>query len=169
MNFSEQVNLTNMIADEKRALIGSLILLVIQYNSYYRYDVTNRNCQHFVLDALSVLQVELPQEWPGDLDDYYTALVKGKTPSIPPQFETHSDLDARASKGGEEALANLPQHELEFLLAMYLHFHLEDKAQLKGDTEALGAWQCEETGCCMGEVERLIKVKSMQVHDLETT
>lgn len=61
-NYSEQIELTNMIAGEKRSLIGSLILLIIQYNSYYRYDLTNRNCQHFVLDALSVLNVEIPIE-----------------------------------------------------------------------------------------------------------
>lgn len=164
LNFYEQIELTNILSDEKRSLLGSLILLIIQYNSYYRYDLTNRNCQHFVLDALSVLRVGIPIELSGDLGVYYLGLIRGKSLSVTSQFATHSDLDARVCKKGEEAIANLPQHDLEFLLSLYFHFHLENRGKLNRDKKALELWGCEEAHCCIGEVQRLIMIKSKQIH-----
>lgn len=156
-----------MLADEKRSLLGALILLIIQYNSYYRYDLTNRNCQHFVLDALSVLHVEVPIELSGDLGLYYSSLVKGKTLSVPERFKNHTDLDVRVCKKGEEAITNLTQRELEYLLSLYFHFHRESRAKVREDKKALEAWQCEESHCCFEEVQRLIKLKSKETHSFE--
>lgn len=163
LDFSTQLNISNKIADEKRSFIKSLISLVIHYNSYYRYDVINRNCQHFVLEALSILQIELPsRDLPGDLGLYYAGLIKGKpAPSIQSRYRNHYELDARVCRQGEDSIADLSLHELEFLQAAYFHFHRESRAK-QGELAPGSA--CGNAQCCMEQLERLIKLRAMEIH-----
>ena len=53
-------------------------------------------------------------------------------------------------------IAKIPQHDLEFLLALYFQFHLENKDHM--------ALKCEKEGCQMDEIERHIKIKSALLH-----
>ena len=166
-NNFEEIELVHKLSSKKRGLIDSLLTLVIQYNKHYYYNLFDRNCQNFVLDALKILEISIPKELPGNLGGYYKALVKGKTPSIPSLFETHSSLDEYImDKMREGVVGEMPQHDLEFLLALYFRFHLESKAKLKNDSKALEEWHCEEQHCQMGEVERFIEIESLKIHNL---
>ena len=167
LNFTEQIELTYKITTEKKHLIDNLIKVIIQYNKYHYYNLFDRNCQHFVMDALDALEVRIPKQLPGGLGKYFKALVAGRTPSLQKQFKTHSALDHYVMQ--QESMDSMPQHDLEFLLALYFRFHLESKAKLKDNGVALGAWQCREPGCRMGEVERLIKMESLKIHQFSAS
>lgn len=85
------------------------------------------------------------------------------------EFKYHSDLDVYVMKKKQEgALSSMPQHNLEYILALYFRFHLENKMKLKGNREALEKWKCQETGCCMEEIERVIDLQSMEIHRFKT-
>lgn len=162
LDFSEQVELTYKVTSEKKSLIDALIKVIIKYNKFHYYNLFDRNCQHFVMDALDALEVRIPKQLPGGLGKYFKALVEGRTPSLQKEFKTHSALDEYVTQ--QQSIGSMPQHDLEFLLTLYFRFHLESKAKLKGDGAASRAWQCQEQGCRMGEVEKLIKVESLKIH-----
>ena len=169
LNYPEQIEFVYAVTAEKKKLIDALVSVVIEYNKRHYYNLFSRNCQHFVRDALDALQVEIPRELQGDLGNYYKALVDGKTPSVPAKFQTHSDLDLYVmGKQKDKLLADMPQHDLEYLLALYFRLHLESKTQLRKDAKALDEWRCQEKNCCMGTIERVIKVESMKLHNFKT-
>ena len=165
LDYGQQIELIYKVASEKKRLIDALIAVIIKYNKFHNYSVIFCNCQHFVRDALKALEVKLPREFEGDLGDYYKALVKGKTPSVPSEFKTHTHLDLYIlEKRRQGILSSMPQHDLEFFLALYFRFHLESKSRLKADHQALEQWRCEESRCQMEEIEKLIDLHSMQIH-----
>lgn len=169
LDYGQQIELIYKIASEKKRLIDALIGVIIRYNKYYYYNLFDRNCQHFVADALKALEVELPKEFKGGLGGYYKALIKGRTPSVPAQFKKHSDLDLYVMQKRQEGLlVKMPQHDLEYILALYFRFHLEEKTKLKGDQKALENWTCPETRCCAKELEGLINDQSMTIHQFKT-
>ena len=90
--------------------------------------------------------------------------MKGRTPSLPHKFKSHSDLDEYVMR--EVTITDMPQHDLEFILALYFRFHLESKSKLT-DCKALDEWQCKESHCRMGEVEKHIEIKSMKIHNFQ--
>ena len=165
LDFSKQIELVYMIASEKN-LIDALIDVIVKYNKHYYYNVIDRNCQHFVLDALHALQVEVPTTLTGKLGQYYKALLKGKTQSVPSEFKTHSDLDKyvmlEVSKG---TITDMPQHDLEFILTVYFRFHVESRSKLTG--KALDEWQCKESHCRIAEIEEHIRMESMKIHNFQ--
>ena len=108
LDYSEHIELTYKVASEKKNLIDALIAVIIKYNKYYYYNLFDRNCQHFVLDALKALEVNIPKELPGGLREYYTALVKGRTPSVPSKFKTHADLDKYVARSKDCLLYTSP-------------------------------------------------------------
>ena len=158
-----------MVTSEKKQLIDALINVIIKYNKNYYYHLFSRNCQHFVIDALKALKVEQPTAFTGDLKGYFKALKKGRTPSIPEKFETHGDLDKYVIQmQTDNDIARITQQDLEFLLALYFQFHLESKKLLGKDRTALEKWKCEEEECQIGEIERLITMESLLVHNFKT-
>ena len=166
LDFPKQIELTYKIAVKKKDLIiNALIRLVVRYNSHFYYDVIYRNSQCFVLDALHMLQVSIPKGLSGGLRKYYDCLVRGRTPSLPDwyQFKSHSDLDEYVMR--KVTITDMPQHDLEFILALYFRFHLESKSKLTTERKALDEWQCAESHCCMEEVEKHIDIKSMKIHN----
>lgn len=164
LDFSEQIEWYYGVSSEKRRLIGELIKVIIRYNTHFYYNVFDRNCHHFISDALDALQVSMPKKIPGDLGNYFGSLVRGRTPSVPSEFKTHAVLDKYVREG---AISDMPQHDLEFLLALYFRFHVESRSRLK-DHKALEQWQCQEKDCCMEKIEKLIEMESMKIHDFIT-
>ena len=158
-DFPEQIELIYTVASEKAGLIDRLIDVIVKYNKHYYYNLFDRNCQHFVSDALTALGVDKPIELAGGLKDYYKKIVQGRTPSVQEKFKTHSELDnyVQQLKRGNR-VAHIPQHDLEFILALYFRFHLESKSELRDDSTALREWKCEVKGCCFEDIEKLIKV-----------
>lgn len=162
-SYSEQIELTYRIASQKKTHINALINLIVKYNKVFYYDLFLRNGQNVVLDALRVLEVNLPKELPGGLREYYTALTAGKPREL--EFKLHSDLDKYVMhKKQEESLDSMSQINLEVLLTLYFRFHLESRAELKEDHQALEAWQCGELQCCMEEVEKRIQLELLKIN-----
>ena len=169
LNYGQQIELIYTVSSEKKRLIDALIAVIVKYNKFYYYNLFDRNCQHFVCDALTALEVKLPREFMGGLGDYYKALIKGKTPFVPSEFDTHSDLDLYVMQKKEGGiLTSMPQHDLEYLLALYFRFHLESKTKLKGNQKALDEWRCTEELCQAKVVEGHIELQSMAIHNFKT-
>ena len=169
LDFAEQIDQIYIVTSEKKQLIDALIDVIIKYNKRYYYHLFSRNCQHFVSDALKALEVEEPTAFTGGLKGYFTELVKGCTPSIPKEFETHQDLDKYVVQMQEgNRIAQMPQHDLEFLLTLYFRFHLEHKKKLERDDKVSRQWKCQERNCQMSEIERLIIMESLLVHKFKT-
>lgn len=169
LDYAGQIELTYKIASEKKRLLDALIEVIIQYNKFHYYNLFDRNCQHFVSDALEALKVELPAEFKGGLGKYYKALIAGKTPSVPSKFKTHSHLDLYIKQKQEDGtITSMPEHDLEFILALYFRFHLESKTKLKKDRKALDEWHCEEEHCRMQDIEGFIELQSMAIHNFKT-
>lgn len=167
LDYAGQIELTYKIASEKKRLLDALIEVIIQYNKFHYYNLFDRNCQHFVSDALEALKVELPAEFKGGLGKYYKALIKGKTPSVPSKFKTHSHLDLYVKQKQEDGtITSMPEHDLEFILALYFRFHLESKTKLKKDRKE--EWHCEEEYCRMQDIEGFIELQSMAIHNFKT-
>lgn len=156
LDFPEQIELEYMVTSEMTPLIN----VIITYNSYYYYDIFYRNCQDFVCSALKVLRVEQPTGFSGNFLKYFKTLREGRTPSVPERFETHRDLDdyvLQIQRGNPTT--SMPQHDLEFILTLYLRFHLLSKSD-----ENKEEWICEEPNCCISDIELLIKVESLLIH-----
>ena len=169
LDFPEQIELIYTVTSEKKNCIDDLIQVIIRYNKYFSYSLLHRNCQHFVSDALRALKVDLPEEFTGGLGDYYDSLVQGKTPSVPSNFKNHSLLDTYVvQKQRDGVLASMPQHDLEYLLALYFRFHLESKTRFRKDCKPLEEWRCEEVNCQMDTIENYIHFESMRIHDFKT-
>ncbi len=164
-DFPEQIELIYTVASEKAGLIDRLIDVIVRYNKHYCYNLFDRNCQHFVSDALTALGVDKPIEFTGGLKDYYKKLVQGRTPSVPEKFKTHSELDNYVQQlKRNKQVSDIPQNDLEFILALYFRFHLESKSELRDDSTALREWKCEVKGCCFEDIEKLIEVEALQIH-----
>lgn len=167
LDFPEQIELTYIVASEKKKLIDNLIDVIVRYNNHHYYSLFSRNCQDFVREALEALEVKLPSEFTGGLGKYYKALIKGKTPSVPSEFPSHSALDRYIlSKKRANTISRMPQHDLEYILTLYFRFHLESKSKLRKQHAALEEWECGEVHCCMEAVVELIKLESMQIYSL---
>ena len=165
LNFSEQIDQIYMVTSKKKEMVDDLIDVIVTYNQHYYYNLFDRNCQHFVIDALEALQVKNPTSFTGGLRDYFKALVEGRTPSIPVRFKTHQDLDAYVTRIKREGhTKDMPQHDLEFILTLYFRFHLESKDRLRKNQKALQEWKCQEVNCQMEELEKLIEMGSLKLH-----
>lgn len=169
LDFTEQIELVYMVTSKKKQLIDALIEVITRYNKLYYYHLINRNCQHFVSDALKALEVEQPTAFTGGLKRYFDKLVKGRTPMIPERFKTHQDLDAYIMQiQRKNLIAKIPQQDLEFLLTLYFRFHLESKKLLGKNPQALEEWKCQEENCQMNALEQVIELDSLQLHGFGT-
>lgn len=137
-------------------IIEALVKLIVNYNSYHWYKLINHNCQHFVLDAFKVLQVNKPAfHFTGGLSKHLKTVKSGKSPSVPVQYKNHAELDLYVKEHKEkDLLHSMPQKDLEFLLAQYFQFHLQDKSQYCKKVADLEKWECKEKDCLMHELEK---------------
>ena len=164
LNHTGQMEQVFLIAARKKEMIDALIEVIVTYNTSYYYNLINRNCQHFVMDALNALGVKMPKEFTGGLRDYYKAVIKGRDPDIPSKFTTHRDLDKYVE---EEDLSSMTQPDLEYILAMYFRFHIESKEKVRHDTRLLEEWECEEKLCRVNTVEKLVDYDNLLIHKFQ--
>lgn len=150
----DEVELIFDAACEKSKLLYNLAKVIARYNSSYYYDVIFRNCQNFVLDALTAIGCENKPEFKGNLRQYFTHLkTEGRVKAA---FETHQELDAYV----RQYHTTLTQENLEFLLAQYYLLHMQ-KVMRSTD---LADWNCTDADCMMEFLEAKIDEKSMAMH-----
>ena len=170
LDYRKQIELIYKVTAEKQRLIDNLVEIIITYNRQYYYDIIRRNCQHFVTDALKALGVSEPIEFTGGLGEYFRALKQGRSKVLQGKFTNHVHLDTyvrEKEQNGE--ISQLTRHDLEYLLAQYFRYHLEQKTRLLRDNKEaeLGEWSCEVKGCCMERLEQRIDFESLRIHNFK--
>ena len=171
LDYRKQIELVYKVTAEKQRLIDSLVEVIVMYNRQCYYDIIRRNCQHFVMDALKALGVNEPIEFTGGLGEYFKALKQGRSRALHAKFTDHVHLDSYVREKEQTGEINqLTKHDLEYLLAWYFRYHLEQKTQLQRDNkeEELCRWSCEVKGCCMERLEQRIDFESLRIHNFKT-
>lgn len=169
LDYQGQIELIFRATAEKSRLIDELVKVIVKYNRHCYYNLIDRNCQHFVLDALKALGVEKPIQFTGGLGEYFKALKLGRSKSVPVQYKNHAELDVYVKCcQANNKLDSMPQGDLEFLLAQYFQFHLQDRDQYKKDPVAMENWKCTERECHMQELEKRIELKNLRIHNFRT-
>lgn len=171
LDYRKQIELIYKVTAEKQRLIDNLVDVIVTYNRQFYYDVIRRNCQHFVTDALKALGVTEPIEFTGGLGEYFRALKQGRSKALHATFTSHVHLDnyiREKEQSGE--VVQLTKHDLEYLLAQYFRYHLEQKTRLQRDNKEvdLNDWGCEVKGCCMERLEKRIDFESLRIHSFKT-
>lgn len=147
LNYNEQIEILFEASTVKARMLDRLIEVVLTYNKYYYFHSLSRNCQHFVSDALRAMEIRNPHNFSGRLKEYFEQLKKG-FPNKPPSFRSHADLDAHV----QENIVGATNHDLEFFLCLYFHFHVLSRSQSPNPRE----WQCEVESCQVANVEQRI-------------
>ena len=171
LDYRKQIELIYKVTAEKQRLIDNLVDVIVTYNRQCYYDIIRRNCQHFVTDALRALGVTEPVEFTGGLGEYFRALKQGRSKALHAKFTNHVHLDnyvREKEQSGE--IGQLTKHDLEYLLAQYFRYHLEQKTRLQRDNKQaeLSEWGCEVKGCCMERLEKRIDFESLRIHSFKT-
>lgn len=171
LDYRKQIELIYKVTAEKQRLIDNLVDVIVTYNQQYYYDIIRRNCQHFVTDALRALGVTEPIEFTGGLGEYFRALKQGRSKALHAKFTDHVHLDnyvREKEQSGE--ISQLTKHDLEYLLAQYFRYHLEQKTRLQQDNKEveLSEWGCEVKRCGMERLEKRIDFESLRIHSFKT-
>ena len=168
-DYRKQIELVYHVTAEKHRQIQALVDVIVKYNTTYYYNLFDRNCQHFVADALKALGVEEPPQFTGGLRDYFKALKEGRSPSVLAKFADHAQLDKYVKEKEDSGdIKTMTQNDLEFFLAQCFRFHLEQKSQLQDKNADLSNWVCKERTCCMERLECLIHYKTLRIHNFTT-
>ena len=171
LDYQKQIELIYRVSAEKQRLIDNLVDVIVTYNRQCYYDLIRRNCQHFVTDALRALGVNKPIEFTGGLGEYYQALKRGRSSALHAKFAGHSHLDRYVREKEENGeMRALTKDDLEYLLAMYFRYHLEQKTELQRDNQEaeLSGWSCNIKGCYMAKLEKQIDFESLRIHNFKT-
>ena len=136
---------------EKAQLITNLVEIIVTYNRDYKYDLFNRNCQHFVRDAMAALGIKEAPQLSGKLSEYYKRLKDGKTKM--PEFQEHESVDKYVMDNFDQ----LSQHDMEFLLCQYFQHHYSEMSQAADIEE----WRCPRPTCQSQRLEERIKHNSL--------
>ena len=166
LDYAKQIDLVFQFTAEKYHLFEALFDVIIRYNTQFFYNLIDRNCQHFVTDALSTLGVDEPTEFTGGLRSYFDELKSGHASLA---FTSHAKLDEYVKEIEDtQKIHSMPQHDLEFLLAQCFYFHLQQKSQLQDRNADLSKWTCEEPTCCMQQLEKYIHFETLSIHRFKT-
>lgn len=132
---------------KKMQLFHNLASVIAKYNSMYYYHAIFRNCQNFVLDALTAIGCKNKPEFGGKLKTYFTYLkTKG---CVMVDFKTHEELDDYVRQNVD----NLSPENMEYLLTQYFVFHMNSRSQL--------GLSCNHTDCMMELLEAKIDHKQL--------
>lgn len=136
---------------EKAQLIANLVEVIVTYNREYKYDLFNRNCQHFVRDAMAALGIKGAPQLSGKLSEYYERLKDGKTKML--EFQEHENVDKYVMDNFDQ----LSQHDMEFLLCQYFQHHYNEMSKAADIEE----WKCSLPTCQSQRLEERIKHNSL--------
>ena len=150
-NHEKRVDVLYRSVAEKARLIENLIEVIVKYNREYKYELLNRNCQHFVRDAMAALGIKENLQFSGKLAEYYELLKDGKTRM--PEFKTHDSLDMYVAENFEQ----LSQHDMEFLLCQYFQHHYAEMSK----ADNVDDWKCTLADCQSDRLEDRIKHNSL--------
>ena len=129
----EAIDLTK----EKECLINELADLVVRYNTKFHYGLLSNNCQHFVIDVLSVLGITDHMEaFKGKLKAHAELLMMRKDAVA--EFNSHKELDDYV----RENIDRMTIDDIQFCYCSYLLFHAWEVRRPKER-----AWKCTQEQC----------------------
>ena len=138
------------ITREKHQLIDELADVVVRYNKKMHYGVFTNNCQHFVLDVLTVLGITHPEAvFQGKIKQHADLAMARYNKGATVEFNSHQELDdfIRGQKIDE-----MSRDDLEFAYCHYLLFHAWGQRFPHED-----AWKCTKSDCQANEVARKVQ------------
>ena len=100
-----------------------LAKVISKYNNKFYYDVTRRNCQTFVKDALEAIGISKKIPITHEISERVQQLRAKKLGEIPDTFAGHEDLDAYIKTKSQRWIERLDPDSLEFLQLSYMQFH----------------------------------------------
>lgn len=146
-----EVELVFDAASQKLQLINKLARVIAKYNNKYAYHLIFRNCQTFVIDALTELGCTERPKFGGKMQEYFAHLKrKGK---VLEEFRTHEELDVYI----ETHLSNLSTENMEYFLAQYFLFHTNDMLREDGP----GTWECHRRTCMSDLLELKLRERAL--------
>ena len=148
----EEIDLIFKATAQKQEILSGLLKVISTYNMMWHYNAVNKNCQHFVIDALREMGCENIPMFEGKMAEYYKKLEAGKGRI---DFEdSHANLDQYVtgkilSVSDEDRLAISAQHK-EYLLSQYFEFHIREMTNSPDPDQ----WQCSfGENCKMPDLE----------------
>ena len=156
----DELDLMFEAARSKLDMINALIKVISQYNGQYFYHAISRNCQTFVIDALTAMGCKDPPTFRGNLDAYFRDLKAGRSQ---PEFASHEALDEHVKRrvtGRDARGAELSAQDKEYLLGQYFLFHIPAMTE----AEEPETWDCPVRSCEMKNLESHIEEQSMILH-----
>ena len=137
------------ITYEKEHLIDALVEVVVRYNLKMTYGVFTNNCQHFVLNMLTVLGIIDPEKaFRGRLKEHADLVIARDRQDAINEFNSHQELDQHIKQTKAE---NMSQEDLEFAYCHYLLFHAWGQ---KCPFEE--AWVCDPDKCQANAIAKLL-------------
>lgn len=135
------------ITREKDMLIDELADVVMRYNTKLHYGLFTNNCQHFVLDVLSVLGITNPEEaFRGKLKQHADLVMARSQKEATVEFNSHEELDRHISEGNVEEMS---RDDLQFVYCHYLLFHAWGERFPHEE-----AWRCNPNECQINRIAR---------------
>ena len=162
VDFVKEIDHVIEVNAEKEKIIEKLIDVILRYNKKFHYHVLLRNCQHFVLDAMTALGIiDLPK-FSGRLRNYFEEiLTQKKKKGLPSEFTTHADLDRYVMHHKEQ----FTSEDTEYFLCQYICLHVA--AGMGDDTEDT-EWKCPEPGCQMETLEARVRDADLLLYKYQT-
>ena len=138
-----EVDMTHRAAEK----INSLMQTLVRYNTKFNFGLLSCNCQHFVADVLTALEVgeELLRQFEDCLAHHKRVLECRGRDVIKEEFNTHEELDTYVNI----RLENMDQGEKNFCYGHYLLFHAWGK-----ECPNLYTVTCTSVTCRLRELAR---------------
>ena len=154
MDYNQQIDLLFDITTSQEKMINKIKDVIVKYNKFYSYHLVSRNCQTFVKDVMKEIGVQdVLKITTGKLKEYFKFLTKNKSDSVPSEFKDHEELDKYVQ---DTDLSGLTQHDKEYLLCLYFHFHQQAMKVDKDPDE-----ECRVKDCCMEKIEEELEGSNM--------
>ena len=154
MDYNQQIELLFDITASQEKMINKIKDVIVKYNKLYSYHVILRNCQAFVEDVMKEIGVQdVLKVTTGKLKEYFNFLTRNKSDSVPSVFKDHEELDKYVQ---DTDLSGLTQHDKEYLLCLYFHFHQQAMKVDKDPNE-----ECRVKDCCMEKIEKELEGSNM--------
>ena len=150
----DEMDLIFELTAKKDDLIMSVIKVIIDYNQNRVYHDRMCNHRHFIQDVTRALGVNKLPDFGASIKQQLDK-SKGQCSRKLSRTDlaTHTDLDTFVGDLGERKLSELAVVDLEYLLGMYFHFHVESWESSPSPDQ----WTCQERNCQLTHIEEQLE------------
>jgi len=145
-DYEMQIGLHFKWTEEKERVILSFIKKVIHYNRHNTYHGRTCNSQRFVNEAMGALGIKTPPKLSSTIKEHVNELSKKIARQDLKGISSHDDLDVTVNSN----LSSLSKLDVEYLMAHYLLFHMDDYERRKQSDKK---WECPFVNCKLSDLE----------------